>query len=157
MDIPVDIWRTISPEVNRVLWGPVIPNLGIGGPGCQYPIHVKIQGSILLMEDILHHLGCIKLRKSWDKLPINWCISSIYRTTSLHTKLVDTWIAWNALFYLSIVQSIPGYVAQLGSTWLRGENRSSNHHPYQAHTTRDMASKQSKGPTRKVSVLLTPD
>ena len=26
-----------SPEVNGVLWGPVIPNLSIGGPGC----HVK--------------------------------------------------------------------------------------------------------------------
>ena len=33
---------------------------------------------ILLMEEILHHLGCIKPCKEWDKLPINWCrISSI--------------------------------------------------------------------------------
>ena len=33
---------------------------------------------ILLMEEILHHLGCIKPWKSWDTLPINWCrISSI--------------------------------------------------------------------------------
>ena len=32
----------------------------------------------LLMEEILHHLGCIKPRKYWDKLSINWCrISSI--------------------------------------------------------------------------------
>ena len=30
------------------------------------------------MEDILHHLSCIKPWKEWDKLPINWCsISSI--------------------------------------------------------------------------------
>ena len=28
---------------------------------------------LLLMEGILHHLGCIKPCKSWDKLPINWC------------------------------------------------------------------------------------
>ena len=28
---------------------------------------------ILLMEEILHNLGCITPRKSWDKLPINWC------------------------------------------------------------------------------------
>ena len=28
---------------------------------------------ILLMEKILHHLGCMKPCKSWDKLPINWC------------------------------------------------------------------------------------
>ena len=33
---------------------------------------------LLLMEDILHHLGCMKPCKWWDKLPINWCrISSI--------------------------------------------------------------------------------
>ncbi len=33
---------------------------------------------ILLIEEILHHLRCIKLCKSWDRLPINWCkISSI--------------------------------------------------------------------------------
>ena len=37
---------------------------------------------ILLMEEILHHLGCIKLQKEWDKLPINWCrISSINSST----------------------------------------------------------------------------
>ena len=30
------------------------------------------------MEEILHHLGCIKHCKWWDELPINWCrISSI--------------------------------------------------------------------------------
>ena len=28
--------------------------------------------TILLMEDIPHHLGCIRLCKWWDKLPINW-------------------------------------------------------------------------------------
>ena len=28
---------------------------------------------VLLMEEILHHLGCKKPCKSWDKLPINWC------------------------------------------------------------------------------------
>ena len=34
--------------------------------------------NIRLMEEILHHLGCINPCKSWDKLPINWCrISSI--------------------------------------------------------------------------------
>ena len=33
---------------------------------------------ILLMEEILHHLGCIKPCKKWDNLLINWCrISSI--------------------------------------------------------------------------------
>ena len=32
--------------------------------------------SILLMEEILHHPGCTKPRKKWDKLPINWCMNS---------------------------------------------------------------------------------
>ena len=37
---------------------------------------------VLLMEEILHHLGCIKPCKSWDKLLINWCrISSINSIT----------------------------------------------------------------------------
>ena len=37
---------------------------------------------ILLMAEILHHLGCIKPCKEWDKLPINWCrISAINSRT----------------------------------------------------------------------------
>ena len=33
---------------------------------------------LLLMAEILHHRGCMKPYKRWDKLPINWCrISSI--------------------------------------------------------------------------------
>ena len=37
-------------------------------------------GMKLLMAEILHHLGCMKPYKQWDKLPINWCrISSINR------------------------------------------------------------------------------
>jgi len=36
-----------------------------------------VYAMILLMEEILHHLGCIK-PCYWDKLVINWCrISSI--------------------------------------------------------------------------------
>ena len=39
---------------------------------------IKSRGMILLLEEILHHLGCIKPCKQRDKLPINWCrISSI--------------------------------------------------------------------------------
>ncbi len=28
---------------------------------------------MLLMEELLHHLGCIKPCKQWDELPMNWC------------------------------------------------------------------------------------
>ena len=36
-------------------------------------IHFHPAGQhILLMAEILHHLGCMIPYKSWDKLPINW-------------------------------------------------------------------------------------
>ena len=39
------------------------------------------------MAKILHHLGCMKPSKLWDKLPINWCrISSINRSGILHLQ-----------------------------------------------------------------------
>ena len=39
---------------------------------------------VLLMEEILHQLGCKKPYKRWDKAPINWCrISSINSSTSV--------------------------------------------------------------------------
>ena len=42
---------------------------------------------ILLMAAILHHLGCMKPYKQWDKLPINWCsISSINSSALPETK-----------------------------------------------------------------------
>ena len=34
------------------------------------------------MAEILHHLGCIKPCKYWDKLPINWCKISAINSTS---------------------------------------------------------------------------
>ena len=35
------------------------------------------------MEEILHHLGCIKPCKYWDKLPINWCMILSINSKSL--------------------------------------------------------------------------
>ena len=41
------------------------------------------------MAEILHHLGCIKPYKQWDKLPINWCrISAI---NSITNHLITSW------------------------------------------------------------------
>ena len=46
-------------------------------------------GEVLLMEEIVHHLGCIKPCKSWDKLPINWCrISSINSRDIIYLAMV---------------------------------------------------------------------
>ncbi len=36
------------------------------------------------MEEILHHLGCIKPCKEWDKPPINWCRISSINSISAH-------------------------------------------------------------------------
>ena len=42
------------------------------------PEPIVVNGVMLLMEDILHHLGCIKPYEYWDIDYINWCrISSI--------------------------------------------------------------------------------
>ena len=41
---------------------------------------------ILLMEEILHYLGCKKPCKYWDKLPIKWC-----RISSINSNLDVTW------------------------------------------------------------------
>ena len=40
---------------------------------------------ILLMEEILHHLGCIDPCKQWDKLSINWCRISAINSTMIMT------------------------------------------------------------------------
>ena len=40
---------------------------------------------ILLMEEILHHQGCLKLCKQWDKLTINWCRISEPSTVFLNS------------------------------------------------------------------------
>ena len=42
------------------------------------PFLIRNDRLIPLMEEILHHLGCMKPCKWWDKLPTKWCrISSI--------------------------------------------------------------------------------
>ena len=49
------------------------------GTICDHPPY------LLLMAEILHHLGCIKPCKSWYKQPINWCrISTINSSFNLH-------------------------------------------------------------------------
>ena len=52
----------------------------------------KIHGVILLMAEILHHLGCMKPKK-WDKLPINWCRISAINSKSYKGQKVEKLIA----------------------------------------------------------------
>ena len=51
---------------------------------------ITIGWSILLMAEILHHLGCMKPYKSWDNLPINWCrISAINSMTQGRKDIIN--------------------------------------------------------------------
>ena len=68
---------TMGAMVNLV-WFTGAPNLNTSGNAKKVDHSVVKAVVLLLMEEILHHLGCIKPCKYWDKLPINWCrISSI--------------------------------------------------------------------------------
>ena len=66
-------------------------------------IHIECEPKIiywfiLLMEEILHRLGCIKPCKHCDKLPINWCrICSINRITYFLYALRDMFCAKHLL------------------------------------------------------------
>ena len=49
---------------------------------------------ILLMAEILHHLGCMKPYTYWEKLPINWCrISAINTRNGKSTIFFRTMIS----------------------------------------------------------------
>ena len=72
----VDIWfqNMFSSQLMLFLEG----SLTVMSWTCPF---VPEKEDILLMEEILHHLGFIKPCKSWDKLPVNWCsIASINST-----------------------------------------------------------------------------
>ena len=58
-------------------------------------INVRI---VLLMEEILHQLGCVKPCKQWDKLLINWCrISSINSMNGSTSHGMMQWCNLNGL------------------------------------------------------------
>ena len=46
--------------------------------------HEVIKLILLLMEEILHHLGCIKPYKQWYILPIHWCRISAINSIIVH-------------------------------------------------------------------------
>ena len=74
-----------------------------------YPNHTPSQ-EVLLMEEILHHLTCMKTCKQWDIYHINWCmIFSINSMTgccllfsgkrkSSTSRLISSWIWWIATY-----------------------------------------------------------
>ncbi len=74
--------RFCAPEDLITTAGEVSPNAGrSGNTEANQGSHVDEQspfsiGSLLLMEEILHHLRCIKPCKKWDfNYQPNWCIT----------------------------------------------------------------------------------
>ena len=59
---------------------------------------------ILLMAEILHHLGCIKPYKQWDKLPINWCRISAINSTIL--RYFQNNHFWRQTYMICIIHSL---------------------------------------------------
>ena len=79
------------------IWGPV-----------KFPaslvVGLKHDKNILLMKEMLHHRGCIKPRKGWDKLPINWLfgISSINGIKVDSILLLFSWFTWSELTWVFV-------------------------------------------------------
>ena len=68
-----------------VRWGCV--SWMISGMGKETP---EMEIVVLLMEDILHHIGCIKPCKSWDKLPL----PQLMQDFCLGWRLSSCQVAW---------------------------------------------------------------
>ena len=63
-------------------------------------VGLKNDKTILLMKEMLHHLGCIKpskICKEWDKLPINW----LFGIPSINGIKVDSILLLFSWFTLS--------------------------------------------------------
>ncbi len=63
-----------------------------------------------LMEEILHHLGCIKPCKQWDKLPINWCRISSWFLPSTVVQASGTFVTKDGtacIFFYQVSRVFP--------------------------------------------------
>ena len=74
---------------------------------------VPASGSLLLMEEILHHLGCIKPRNGIFTISTgDRRISSTKRTTRYHTTISSKFVGWTLrggrIRYISDMQLIGG-------------------------------------------------
>ena len=82
---------------------------------------------VLLMEEILHHLGCIKFCKSWDKLPVNWCrTSAINSIISLIIVYLSTLQVFQTLL-METSQTYPNVCLGTEGREFREENICNNH------------------------------
>ena len=77
--------------------------------------------NILLMEEVLQHLGCIKPRKQWDIYHINWCrISSINSmpTQFIHA-VVYMWFSLSEKTFTDLSLAVGPFVDIGSSIWHR--------------------------------------
>ena len=93
------------------------------------PTQTISNNALLLMAEILHHLGCMKPYEQWEKLPINWCrISSINSIVgeipqNHHTfaacLLPPNWVSFN-----DPCQNLPPGMIFLAHPWNRSSGKS---------------------------------
>ena len=71
-------------------WGPKPGGRGAGMP-CRGRgnVYTLWQTNMRLMEEFLHHLGCIKPCKQEGKLPMNRCKKSINSSNGKWTRIED--------------------------------------------------------------------
>ena len=63
---------------------------------------------ILLMEEFLHHLGCIKACKEWDISHINWCrISAINSSRNIQLPILEAKTGYIYIYYISEICFLP--------------------------------------------------
>ena len=62
--------------------------LALGGDGGLWLV-MQVATFILLLEEILHHLGCINPYQYWDIYYINFC--RIYSINSMFFSFMDSW------------------------------------------------------------------
>ena len=68
-------------EITRLRWGHLLPSVSL---------MCNVRWSIVLVEEILHHLGCIKPCEYWDKLlPTNWLAGFLLSTVPLRNGWIS--------------------------------------------------------------------
>ena len=75
---------------------------------------------VLLMEEILHHLGCLKPCKKRDKLPVNWLAGFLPSTVFNRNRInmcemfdhILHWGGWPCCFYFSRVWELPHWTTK---------------------------------------------
>ena len=102
--------RTFPAFTNHPNLWDEIPPLALYQVGVMVPVIGGPKFYLLLMKDIMHHLGYLKPSNSWDIYHINWCrISSINDSITIGTWFPHVFVS---LFFTH------SFWGEMGPTWL---------------------------------------